>query len=100
MNKPVLLPATGVLALTAGSAIAGSRPSVAVKPTNVHPIQARASILYTQNSNFGYGIDSQNFTSGTYSPTYNSAAADDFVIPKGKIWKVTEIDVTGVYFNG
>ena len=29
-----------------------------------------------------------------------SAAADDFVVPSGQTWLVTEMDVTGVYFNG
>ena len=100
MNKTVLLAATAVLALTTGSALAGSHPSLAVKATNLRPIQSPGGTLYNQNSNFGYGIDSQNFTSGNYSPTYNSAAADDFAVPAGKVWKVSGVDVTGVYFNG
>ncbi len=29
-----------------------------------------------------------------------AAAADDFTVPKGQHWTITEVDVTGVYFNG
>lgn len=32
--------------------------------------------------------------------TYSSAAADDFVIPAGHKWKITDVDVTGEYYNG
>src|SRR5437588_5150842 len=100
MNKTVLLAATAVLALTAGGAMAASHhPGVAVKATSVRPIQSPGGTLYNQNSNYGYGIDSQNF-SATYSKTYDSAAADDFAVPAGKTWKVTGVDAAGVYYNG
>lgn len=56
--------------------------------------------LYYQNSDdAGVGINSQNFSSGTFS-TYNSAGADDFAIPAGHKWKIREVDVTGTYFHG
>jgi hypothetical protein len=99
MNKTVLLAASAVLALTAGSALAGPTPSVAVKATPVAPIQSPGGTLYNQNSNFSNSIVSDNFTSGTFGTIYNSAAADDFVVPMGKTWKVTGVDVTGVYSN-
>jgi hypothetical protein len=100
MNKTVLLAASAVLALTAGSAMAGSHPTLGAKATNVRPIQSPGGTLYNQNSNFGYGIVSQNFTSGSFGTVYNAAAADDFAVPAGKEWKVKGVDVTGVYFNG
>ena len=99
MNKTIFLAATAVLALTAGSAMAASHPGLVVKPTNLRPAHVPAGTLYSQNSNFGSGVDSQNFTSGNYT-AYNNAGADDFVVPGGHAWKVTEVDVTGVYYNG
>lgn len=100
MNKSMLLAATAVLALTAGSALAASLPTVGVnRPAHVLPVSP-GKILYTQNSNYGTdSIVSQNFSS-TYSKTYDAAGADDFVVPKGKTWKVTGGDFPGVYFNG
>jgi len=44
-------------------------------------------------------IYSDNFTTGSFS-SYNSYAADDFVIPSGHKWKINEVDVTGVYGQG
>ena len=99
MNKTVLMAATAVLALTAGSALAGSHPTLGVKSAHLVPIHAPGKALYNQNSNFGYGIVSQNF-SATFSATYDAAGADDFLVPAGAIWNVTGMDVTGVYFNG
>src|SRR5438477_11615466 len=100
MNKSVLLAASAVLALTAGSAMAASHPSLGVKATHVVPIQTPGKALYNQNSNYGYGIVSQNFTSGSFGTVYNAAAADDCAVPAGKTWKVKGLDVPGVYFNG
>ena len=93
-----LLVGTAVLALTAGDAVAWQSNFVG-KATNIRPI-ASASILYSQNKvkDYGYSILSQNFSSGLTS--YNSAAADDFVVPAGKTWKVTGVDVAGAYFYG
>src|SRR5947209_2727183 len=86
MNKTLLL-ATAALALSAmniGSAIAASRHV----PTG--------SVLYSQNSNFGPGVPSNEFTTCCDS----SLAADDFIVPTGPNWHVTEVDVTGVYASG
>src|SRR5205807_9753381 len=49
MNRTVLLAGTAALALIAVSALAGSHPSVAVKATNLRPIQSPGSTLYNQN---------------------------------------------------
>jgi hypothetical protein len=87
MNKAVLLSVTAVVAILSGGA------PVAAKP----PAHKPDTVLYNQNSNFGYGIISDNFTSNS---AYSSAAADDFVIPSGQTWHIAEVDVTGVYYNG
>jgi len=98
MNKPALLASTAILTLLAGGALAGSLPSFTDKPANLRAPAVPPNVLYDQNSNYGTAIISQNF-SGTFS-TYNSAAADDFVVPAGRKWKVTEVDVTGAYADG
>ena len=101
MNKTVLLAATAVLALTAGSAMAGSSPTMGVRAAGhaVAPFK-KPKTLYSQNSNYAsLSIVSQNFSS-TYSHTYDAAGADDFLVPAGKIWKITGVDAPGLYFNG
>lgn len=99
--KNALLAAAAILALTAGSAMAAS-PSLSVKSAPIRPIHLPSTgVLYSQNSNStGNGVDSQNFTSGSFGTGYNDAAADDFVVPAGKVWRVNEVDVSGLYFNG
>jgi hypothetical protein len=104
MKKTVLLATAAVFALAMGSAAsAAGIPSTAGFGKALQPFHSPKGVktLYTQNSNdSGVGLVSQNFTSGSFSPTYNAAGADDFVVPSGKKWKVGEVDVTGVYFNG
>lgn len=98
-TSSTLLAATAVIALSAGTAMAAA-PRVA-SPTIGHQTQGLiggSTTLYNQNSNFGYGIDSQNF-SATDS-IYDDAGADDFKVPAGTSWKIKEVDVTGVYYNG
>jgi hypothetical protein len=91
---------TAILALTAAGTPAGSHPGLAAKATGLRSIQSGGATLYSQNSNFGYGIVSQNFTSGSLGTAYNAAGADDFVVPQGKSWTITGVDVSGVYFKG
>lgn len=60
MNKPALLASTAVLALIAGSAVGGSPPVSSVVPANLHAPAVPPNVLYSQNSNFGTRIVSQN----------------------------------------
>ncbi len=103
MSKTVLLATAAAFVLTAGVASAADRPSLGitgVKGTVVVHKSKGAKTLYSQNSNLGAtGIDSQNFTS-TYSKTYNAAGADDFVVPKKSTWTISEVDVSGIFYNG
>jgi hypothetical protein len=56
-----------------------------------------AKLLYTQNSNpNGNSIVSDNVTD--FSNDFG--AADDFVVPKKSQWTVTEVDTSGVWFDG
>jgi hypothetical protein len=103
MNKTVLLAAAAAFALTAGAASAAQRPALGVTGAKVSPVVVHkakgAKMLYNQNSPDGTVIVSMNFTSGTYT-AYDSAGADDFVVPKKAQWTVTEVDASGAYFNG
>lgn len=100
VNKVLLLTAASILALSAGSALASGKSSAGLsgkyKPfKTVKP----AHVLWNQNSNYTSGVNSMNFTS-TVSSSHNDQAADDFVVPSGKVWKIAEVDVAGVYYDG
>jgi hypothetical protein len=112
MTRNMLLAASAIVALTAGSAFgAGQHPGAVMSGPKINgvvkplhspgPLGGPGALLYSQN-NGGTGsyISSQNFTSGTFA-TFNDAAADDFVMPSGAITGgVTEVDVTGLYSTG
>ena len=104
MQKMSILAAAAALALSAaGTAYAAKAPG-AVHVGNGAKVQQFAGhnaspVLYDQTANdSGNGIVSQNFES-TFD-AYDAQGADDFVVPAGKTWKVTEVDVAGAYFNG
>jgi len=83
------------IALAAGSA--GATP---LRPVNVHHVKLKpAGVLYSQYDDYGLAVPSENFTSGTY-PNYDSAGADDFAIPAGAKWTITELDALGVFGGG
>jgi hypothetical protein len=93
MTKAALLISASAIALSAGNASAGRLPF------NPSQVVNGAVILYSQNSNDGgVAINSENYTS-SFCTNYCDAAADDFVVPSGHTWKITEVDVSGVYYN-
>ncbi len=56
-------------------------------------------VLYDQYNNAGVDwIASQDFESAMNA--YDSMAADDFVVPVGAEWTITQVEVDGQYFNG
>ena len=56
-----------------------------------------AAILYDQYNNAGgTGVSSDDFKPSEWDP-YDDVAADDFVVPAGKQWSITEIKVSGAY---
>jgi len=91
LTKNLLLAATSVIALVGFGVPAVSAAGHHRMPTT--------SVLYSQNGDVVGDIVSTNFTSGFGDSFFNSAAADDFVIPAGQIWHVTGIDVSGEYIN-
>jgi hypothetical protein len=49
------------------------------------------------NDASGYGLVSQNLGKGNSDDTQS---ADDFTVPKGKTWAITEVKVDGFYSSG
>lgn len=82
-----------LLATAASMAISSVAFAAPQHPTNV--------TLWNQNANFGPGVVSDNFLNNpVYNSTYDAAAADDFVVPSGETWYISEVDVTGAYAGG
>jgi hypothetical protein len=96
MRKAALLLSTILI----GSAAQAATPTLMHKgftARHVHP--SKLTTLYDQTGNdSGLGLVAQNFES-TFD-AYDSTAADDFIVPDGKKWKIKEIDLVGTYFNG
>ena len=84
MCKSILLSSAMAVALATG----------AQAETGV-PGHAGLSLLWNQNNPDSSQIVSQNYTSGGFASD-NSAGADDFVVPKGRVWTIQEVDVSGV----
>ncbi len=70
-----------------------------VRPILVKPIPRFPEvILYDQLDNAGaISWVSQEFPD---MPDFTAFVADDFFLPGGETWEVTEVHVQGVYFNG
>src|SRR5438876_5065860 len=56
-----------------------------------------AVVLYDQLNNPGSGATSSQ--EAPDFPTFTDFAADDFVVPSGQTWNITEVDAQGVYSN-
>ena len=93
------LAASGALALAvtvglpqaAGASTSTPRATSTTRPNT-------ATLLYSQdNDASGYGLVSQNFGKGN---TEDAQSADDFTVPKGKTWAITEVKVDGFYSSG
>ena len=69
-------------------------PSFRVMPVPKLP----AVTLYDQYNNAGTtATSSQDFE--TAFDAFDTFTADDFVVPAGQTWNITEVDVQGLYFN-
>ena len=96
MKANPLTAATAVIALTSLGAMAAPGPVQFHGPREgaiIRHIPGK-EVLYNQNkdSSFEY-VNSQNYTSGVTAD--NDQGADDFVVPSGQSWRVTEVDVSG-----
>ncbi len=82
------------------SAAAATPPSVApafrLQKAPIIQHDAKAKVLYDQTANgSGAAYVSQKFDSA--HSTYDDQIADDFTVPAGKTWTVSEVDVVGGY---
>jgi len=76
--------------------LASAAPTAAGHGKVIAPPASDAGTIYSQNgTDSGIGIVSQNFESSF--DAYDARAADDFTVTSAT---ATEVDVTGVYFNG
>jgi hypothetical protein len=100
----VLTGAVAAVMVIVGSASGASRPTPTVADAGGHanaPAVTKGSgvVLFSNNTNdAGIGISSQNFEPAFAG--YDDVAADDFFVPAHTTWHVTEVDVSGVYYNG
>jgi len=94
MKKSALL--GGAAVLIAGAATAASHPTFFVhKPAHIFITAAPpgSQTLYDQNrDDAGNAVLSDDVDS--------SQGADDFVVPQGHTWRIKEVDVTGIFFDG
>jgi hypothetical protein len=79
---------------------AGASTTTARAAHAAHAVRPQAvKVLYNQsNDASGYELVSQKFQKA--DKTDDAQGADDFTVPKGKRWTVTEVDVTGFYSSG
>lgn len=104
MPKAKILASLTALALagTSPACAGGPVPAVSAKSHSSSPLVFRnrgTDVLYDQSDNDnGQGIVAQNFESSF--DAYDTEGADDFKVPAGKIWKITEVYVDGTYFDG
>jgi len=80
------------------------RPTVSSGPSvpkfSMPPVPKLPAVtLYDQYNNAGANSTvSQDFE--TANNAFDNQLADDFVVPGGQTWNITEVDVQAVYFNG
>lgn len=85
----------GAAAVIAGTAIAAAQPAL------MHGKQAHRFITGAPHgSNTLYDQNRDAAGSAVLSDDSSPQAADDFTVPNGHTWTITELDVTGIYFNG
>jgi subtilisin-like proprotein convertase family protein len=90
--SPATFPPIFINALPSGAICAGDPTLLTV---GAPPIP----VNYTQTGTAPFvGINSQKFEPA--NAAFDNQAADDFTVPAGPAWQVTQVNVGGVYFNG
>ncbi len=96
--------AIAAVALIVASASGASGPAPTGAARGAHAVAPAARtgsgvVLFSNLTNdAGISISSQVFEPAFAA--YDDAAADDFFVPANTTWHVTEVDVSGVYYNG
>jgi Putative Ig domain/Kelch motif len=94
----------GGLAATAAASTgvpqkSGSGPYTAPVPPHNGLFSPLLAVLYDQNDNdASNATNSQNFEAA--NAAFDDFVADDFVVPAGPGWSVSEVTIPGVYFSG
>lgn len=94
----------GVVVLGGAAAVAAAdRPRSSSGQTHEPfvppPVRAGFAVLYDQYNNpASFDVTSQDFEPAL--DTFDSQAADDFVVPAGQTWSVEGVDVDGEYDGG
>ena len=99
-ESPAGIPVQGHAGLPATSNVAAPASAIAVRINPPAP-QAPNVVLYDQINNPAPtpgGVTSQDFE--PVNDAFDSFAADDFVVPAGQTWNITEVDVSGEYSVG
>jgi hypothetical protein len=95
----VIVSAGAFVALFATANPSGLAVETALAEEGPTPTLPLGTVLYDQYDNFAteepVNIPSQD--AETALDFFDSQAADDFVVPAGQIWQVTEVDVLGEY---
>jgi hypothetical protein len=104
MSKTMLWATSAALALVGTGSVSGDHihPPISVKHQSKHTIlfpHRGAKLLYDQSeSDNGQAIRAENFEPAL--DDYDSEAADNFKVPAGQTWKISEVYVEGIYFEG
>src|SRR6476620_11610998 len=99
-QSPAGIPVQGQAGRPATSNVAAPASAIAVRINPPAP-QAPNVVLYDQINNPAPtpgGVTSQDFEAA--NDAFDSFAADDFVVPAGQTWNITEVDVSGEYSLG
>lgn len=87
--------------MLAAAGVAQAAPTVAARG-DAHVVRSSTpgvTTLWTNGTDqSGVGIVSQKFEKS--EKAIDAQGADDFVVPAGKTWTITEVDAPGIYFNG
>ena len=101
-NRLAILTVVLAFAVALLSALLMVKGTFAALPTGKGVLNAPTRpdvVLYDQYDNPGTNsTNSQDFEPA--NDPFDDLAADDFVVPGGQTWTITEVDVAGVYFNG
>ena len=105
---PLIVSALFVISAIAFLALlAAANPyGVTISPTLAEgsptPTATPGTVLYDQYDNFATSepVNIPSLDAETALDFFDSQVADDFVVPAGQVWQVTEVDVLGDYDSG
>ena len=91
MKRPAVAVLTMALVLVVGGAV----PGVAAPKGGGKPSRDTEQQLWIQ-PDYGHGVAIWS-TDEPSRDTHDGQAADDFIVPRGKVWRITKIDAPGAF---